>query len=514
MRNTYHDPDEHWQSLEIAHAYVFGYGYVTWEWRHSIRSSPFVWIWVAMYSLLRWLNLDGNPWCMHLAPKFIMSLFTTMSDAVLFIFIQKIANRRIAIYSLLASLMNIFNLVYATRTLSNSIEMVFTGLTLHCAMATTSRSRMYFIVLLIGISSMIRPTNAMLWVVPVLAFICRDRLRSKSLLGISSVLVILCIALSILAIQAVMDTVFYRGIQPIDRAALLPHVMITPYNFFKYNISYGISSHYGVMPWYWYIAFGIPFLLTTWIPFFAVGCMHSSRYFSKSVIYTSGLFALSTLVIYSCIAHKEFRFIYPVLPAFIPFIGAGMAHWSSNSISKTKTSLLMIGICLLNISVSVFLNRYHNCGILPTMDHIADIIHNGDRDPSFVFLMPCHATPWLSYIHHPRANISMLTCEHPSLESNRWLIPCPILACNSTRMDETALFYSDPAKYAIDLIRDYDYVVIFDSLYQVLYDTLCMYNNGSPLPIIWRQFNSFFNADDKRIGDILILMNKDNSALY
>jgi phosphatidylinositol glycan class B len=34
---TFFDPDEYWQSLEVAHEHVFGYGYLTWEWEARIR---------------------------------------------------------------------------------------------------------------------------------------------------------------------------------------------------------------------------------------------------------------------------------------------------------------------------------------------------------------------------------------------------------------------------------------------------------------------------------------------
>ncbi|CAD6972094.1 unnamed protein product, partial [Tilletia controversa] len=33
LTQTYFQPDEFWQSLEVAHRIVFGYGYSTWEWR-------------------------------------------------------------------------------------------------------------------------------------------------------------------------------------------------------------------------------------------------------------------------------------------------------------------------------------------------------------------------------------------------------------------------------------------------------------------------------------------------
>jgi hypothetical protein len=35
---TFFQPDEFYQSLEVAHRFVFGYGYLTWEWKERIRS--------------------------------------------------------------------------------------------------------------------------------------------------------------------------------------------------------------------------------------------------------------------------------------------------------------------------------------------------------------------------------------------------------------------------------------------------------------------------------------------
>ena len=34
---TYFNPDEYWQSVEVAHRWVFGYGHLTWEWRADAR---------------------------------------------------------------------------------------------------------------------------------------------------------------------------------------------------------------------------------------------------------------------------------------------------------------------------------------------------------------------------------------------------------------------------------------------------------------------------------------------
>jgi hypothetical protein len=36
---TFFNPDEYWQSLEVAHRLVFGYGHLTWEWAAGLRCS-------------------------------------------------------------------------------------------------------------------------------------------------------------------------------------------------------------------------------------------------------------------------------------------------------------------------------------------------------------------------------------------------------------------------------------------------------------------------------------------
>jgi hypothetical protein len=65
-------PDEHWQSLEVAHRIVFGYGYETWEWQDPrtkgdvgwasgpIRSPLYPAIFVLPYWLLYKLGLDNT----------------------------------------------------------------------------------------------------------------------------------------------------------------------------------------------------------------------------------------------------------------------------------------------------------------------------------------------------------------------------------------------------------------------------------------------------------------------
>lgn len=99
LPHTFFQPDEFWQALEPAHPYVFGNGYLTWEWRDlpplqnpwtapeslvSILGPEWAataeqawdtwvvqgrmrsWIWVSvfvwLYKGLRVLGLEGTEW--------------------------------------------------------------------------------------------------------------------------------------------------------------------------------------------------------------------------------------------------------------------------------------------------------------------------------------------------------------------------------------------------------------------------------------------------------------------
>jgi len=63
---TVFQPDEHWQSLEIAHGIVFGYGYRTWEWtgKTPIRSIVHPASFVPLYAFLQACGLDASTFIM------------------------------------------------------------------------------------------------------------------------------------------------------------------------------------------------------------------------------------------------------------------------------------------------------------------------------------------------------------------------------------------------------------------------------------------------------------------
>ena len=59
---TFFQPDEFYQSLEVAHFAVFGYGHLTWEWKAEppIRSFFYPSIYASAYWLLKTFEIDSD----------------------------------------------------------------------------------------------------------------------------------------------------------------------------------------------------------------------------------------------------------------------------------------------------------------------------------------------------------------------------------------------------------------------------------------------------------------------
>lgn len=55
---TYFQPDEYWQSLEVANVLVYDYGYLTWEWRYGLRSILHPLLFAGVFYLNKVLGVD------------------------------------------------------------------------------------------------------------------------------------------------------------------------------------------------------------------------------------------------------------------------------------------------------------------------------------------------------------------------------------------------------------------------------------------------------------------------
>jgi hypothetical protein len=86
-----------------------------------------------------------------------------------------------------------------------------------------------------------------------------------------------------------------------------------------YNVFHGVSAEFGVEPWYYYLlgelgiwAAGIPFLLVA----VALGARRLPALLAAAIV---------IVAVHSCIAHKEYRFIYPAVLLLMLLASAGVA---------------------------------------------------------------------------------------------------------------------------------------------------------------------------------------------
>ncbi|KAI7903719.1 Alg9-like mannosyltransferase family-domain-containing protein [Cokeromyces recurvatus] len=457
LTRTYDNPDEYWQSQEVAHNLVFGNGYLTWEWREKIRSFAHPIIIAALYKLIQWMGLD-NTQLLVVVPRYFQAVLTAMADVATFTLAKKVIGNQIAPFILFTSLCSWFNFFMAARTLSNSIEMVFTILALnywpltgHCSL------RNYRIALILAsIACVMRPTNALIWLFLGIHLLIISPYRVKLAMNAAGVVSI------VLLLNTLLDTRLFTGVWSFK--------VFTPWLFFKTNVINSISLFYGVHTWHWYLTQGIPVILTTFLPFVGFGLYRMDKAIYDRIKILLGL-TIWMIIVYSLLPHKEFRFIFPIVP--ILFIVA--AYGLQQSRWRKRWAVLLV---LTQIPMAIYFSVWHQRGVMDAMLWI----RNEPSVQSVGVLMPCHSTPWYSIVHK---NIPMwfLTCEPPLANT----------------MDEADEFYASPFEFLkVNHLRPASHLILFDNLVPQIVNYLKEYEECQ------RFFNSHFHDDSRRRGDVVI----------
>lgn len=485
--NTFFQADEYWQSLEPAHALVFGYGYLTWEWREGLRSFVHPLLFAVVYKLCELLDL-GEIGVVYM-PKLTQGVVCAIGEWYLYKFAYSLTkNEIIARGTLFLSVISAFNWFCLTRTFSNSLELTLITASLsHWPWNSKSINwRGFGISLTLAAwSCFIRPTNGLIWLILAIQFLWKlswtDRLQS--------VLFALVIGMVVGAINTVIDYLYYG------------ELVFPMWNFIKFNALASLSRFYGVAPWHFHILQSVPLMLMLYLPFFVYGLIKAPYTGLKWII-------LLVLAAFSAIDHKEFRFILPLQPFMLILTAFGSYHLYLHHSTLVTNSI--IGIVMVNTCISLFFTQWHESGVIKVIDYLKT-----DPDAqSLGFLMPCHSTPWQSHLHRPDLEAWFLTCEPPLhlLDGD-----------NHSKheidayMDESDYFYDNPVKFLHENFpppfnkklrtpgREYKYewpthLVFFEALEPVMKE----YLNDSPYEECTRFFNSYFHWDDRRNGDVIV----------
>lgn len=266
------------------------------------------------------------------------------------------------------------------------------------------------------------------------------------------------------------------------------------WNFLKFNVAESLSSFYGVNRKLYYLIEGLPQLLILFLP---VG-LHG-LYLCRSTLLAQ--MCIFVIFVYSLVAHKEMRFIFPLLPVFHIFSAVSIDSIDFPSRPRLKMIAITL-VAVIHIPFAIYVTMIHQRGVVDVTQYLRE----NPSVTSVRFLMPCHSTPWMSHIRRRDIDASFLTCEPPRGNVNI-----------SLYKDESDIFYEDPVKFIktkfppisqIDVKAKGLYpmswpshLIFFGALQEQIDEAL----EGSEAYLeCARFFNSHFHEDWRRRGDVVV----------
>jgi GPI mannosyltransferase 3 len=194
----------------------------------------------------------------------------------------------------------------------------------------------------------------------------------------------------------------------------------------------GNGSLYGSHPFYWYYLAGIPAITGMLLPillydlFLAQNWNYSRR--NLWIMIGSCVFA------HSGSAHKEFRFLLPILPLFCLLAGSRLDDLSRKSRTRRRDIIFMTIGATINFGALLYLGLIHQRAPIDVNQAIvnqiaAAVLDNAISPQQSIqihYLMGCHSTPLMSHLHAPPTQFEtwFLDCS-PSCRAN------PAVDCES-----------------------------------------------------------------------------------
>ncbi|CAH0719265.1 unnamed protein product, partial [Brenthis ino] len=387
---SWYVPDEYWQTLEVAHKQAFGYGVLTWEWQKGIRNYLYPSVVAVLYWLLKLTGLD-YPEAVVIVPRILQALISTAAD---YSFYKWTGNRKWALFLILTSW---FWYYTASRTLLQTLETAFVAIGLSLFPFKGGKLGYYEKennnwIWLACLSVFVRPTSAPLWLVLGIYNLMTTN-QGKMTLALKTYLPIALLSGGTLV---ALDTYCYG------------RLIVTPWEFFKFNILHNVASFYGKHSWHWYITQGLPAVLgINLIPVLWAIIKLVQRPKENRIGLVLLAAAAIHVAVHSFIPHKEFRFVLPILPILLYLAQDVIVPWSRKA---KKWQLYSVALVILfgNLVPSLYFGLIHQSGTLKVMPLLREAIPNNRS--SILFMMPCHSTPLYSHLH---TNITTryLSCE-------------------------------------------------------------------------------------------------------
>ncbi|KAI1568911.1 GPI mannosyltransferase 3 [Pyrenophora tritici-repentis] len=391
--------------------------------------------------------------------------------------------------------------------------------------------------LLAALACILRPTNALIWLAVSIPTLWQASQKLRYVLVRE---VLLC-GVVVFAVSLVSDRLYYR-------VWTLP-----PLRFLYFNIAQSLAVFYGKNRGDYYFTEGLPLLLTTALPFAAVGLWKSLQgpepqgsspvessedATGKRILARLAWTSVFMTVVLSLISHKEVRFLYPILPFLHIIAAAPLCNFLPRQAALSRRAVIL-SLLIANILLASYVSQLHQRGVIDvlaylrhkheTRNNLSHTSSSTDTHAAIVtnttvgFLMPCHSTPWRSHLVYPELSAWALTCEPPIDISTSersayfdeadefYIKPGPVAWLRGNMEDVQTITASgsrsgqhwmrqDP-KFKRKYRREWPQNLVF---FEQLEDTLKTHLEGTRYQECWRGFNSHFHDDHRRVGDVIV----------
>ncbi|KAH9836920.1 glycosyltransferase family 22 protein [Teratosphaeria destructans] len=544
---TFFQPDEYFQSLEPAWQSAFGPesgAWITWEWREHLRSSAHPILFSAAYrvaaNICNFLNLKPEAQAeVYIAgPKLLQAGIAAAGDWYTWRLAGEVYDHESKShwYALALTVLSPWQWYCSVRTFSNSLETSLTVMGLfywpwHWWLKSTgdahdqnakqnvaSAASLRVSLMAAAIACIFRPTNIIIWAAIALTSLYRYGTLSKLQ---SLVLNVLESGVAVLVPSIGVDRFFYG------------QWAFPPLKFLYFNVVQSLSVFYGRNRFDYYLTEGLPLLLLTALPFALLGLMSALRpdsvnrkpvpYYEQQISFVLAVAVCVMVTAMTSIAHKEMRFIYPLLPILHALAAKQITGFIEHFAFGTRqVRIAVIGVLIaINIFIAYYVSVVHQRGVIDVIRYLrheqetrlATLLPGADnRNITVGFLMPCHSTPWRSHLVHPEIQAWALTCE-PPLNTT--------FEQRGTYLDEADVFYQDPEAWlkwtkggmdgglgkhesallsTIEKRQLTEYLVFFEQLEPTVGKVL----GGTGYHECWRAFNTHWHDDWRRQGDIVV----------
>ena len=94
------NPDEYWQSMEVAYKHVWSGGFIPWEYQSHAQLRGFLHplIFTLLYAALKRLGIDTR-WTVAHGPRLLQAIFAGVGDYFLYMLAYRLLGRRGAIWT-------------------------------------------------------------------------------------------------------------------------------------------------------------------------------------------------------------------------------------------------------------------------------------------------------------------------------------------------------------------------------------------------------------------------------